>query len=83
MGTLPPRAMERLVNNLPLWVFHSADDVIFQVQNSDRLVQQLRADMSSSSSQGATGMIQYNRYFHCSDYCRNTMHREICAAAEN
>jgi predicted peptidase len=62
-GTLPPRAVERLANNLPLWVFHSADDVIFQVQNSDRLVQQLRAAVSSSTHV-ATDMIQYNRYDH-------------------
>ena len=46
-STLPPRAVERLAN-LPLWVFHSADDVFFYVQNSDRLVQQLRAAVSVS-----------------------------------
>ena len=33
-GVLPPRAVERLAG-VPLWVFHSADDVIFDVANAD------------------------------------------------
>jgi predicted peptidase len=40
-GTLPPLAAERL-RNVPLWVFHSADDVIFDVANGDRLVRTVR-----------------------------------------
>lgn len=47
--SLPSQAKERLVG-LPMWVFHSADDVIFSVGNSDRLVQQVQA--------------RYNRYEH-------------------
>lgn len=46
-GDLPPPAVERLID-LPMWVFHSADDVIFDVSNSDRLVKQINA--------------RYNRY---------------------
>ena len=45
--SLPGPARERLAG-LPMWVFHSADDVIFNVSNSDRLVQQVQA--------------RYNRY---------------------
>ena len=36
-GQLPALAIERL-QSTPLWVFHSADDVIFPVAYSDRLV---------------------------------------------
>jgi predicted peptidase len=39
-GTLPEYALERLAG-LPMWVFHSADDVIFPVSCSDKLVQSL------------------------------------------
>ena len=53
-GTLPPRAVERL-ENVPFWVFHSADDVIFDVASSDRLVAALR--------QGNTkDVVRYTRY---------------------
>jgi predicted peptidase len=45
--SLPTQAREQLAG-LPMWVFHSADDVIFNVSNSDRLVQQVHA--------------RYNRY---------------------
>lgn len=40
-GTLPELALKRLVG-IPFWVFHSADDVIFPVACSDRLVESLR-----------------------------------------
>jgi predicted peptidase len=40
-SSLPELALQRLAN-IPVWVFHSADDVIYDVRNSDRLVQQLR-----------------------------------------
>ena len=52
---LPSQALERL-KNIPIWVFHSKDDVIFDVQNSDRLVQQLE-DVNSEK-----GIIKYSRY---------------------
>jgi len=55
---LPARALQRLTG-LPMWVFHSADDVIFDIRKtSDRLVEQLRAVSSSSSAD----QIRYNRY---------------------
>ena len=40
-GELPPLAAQRL-SGVPLWCFHSADDVVFSVANSDRLVATLR-----------------------------------------
>lgn len=40
-GILPELAVQRL-SRIPMWVFHSADDVIFHVSNSDRLVDSLR-----------------------------------------
>ena len=46
-GALPPLATQRLTP-LPLWCFHSADDVIFDVANSDRLVRTLRQAGSTS-----------------------------------
>mmetsp|Transcript_101892 Transcript_101892/g.199839 ORF Transcript_101892/g.199839 Transcript_101892/m.199839 type:complete len:105 (+) Transcript_101892:2-316(+) len=48
--SLPPQARERIAR-LPMWVFHSADDVIFNVSNSDRLVNQVQGT-------------RYNRYDH-------------------
>lgn len=68
---LPPQALDRLVD-IPVWVFHSRDDVIFDVSNSDRLVAQLRERNSSirtGSSLLADGdevqlddIIRYSRY---------------------
>ena len=40
-GVLPDLALQRL-KNMPIWMFHSADDVIFPVSCSDRLVASLR-----------------------------------------
>jgi len=37
---LPQRALERLAG-VPVWVFHSQDDTVFDIRNSDRLVEQL------------------------------------------
>jgi predicted peptidase len=54
---LPSRALERLQNK-PMWVFHSADDVIFDVKNSDRLVEQLR----SVNDKEGDDIIKYSRY---------------------
>ena len=46
-GILPDLALQRLAG-LPLWVFHSADDAIFRVQNSDQLVKSLMKDNGST-----------------------------------
>lgn len=65
--SLPPQALERIAN-IPIWVFHSQDDVIFDVQNSDRLVRQLRSvngeeDENHNNLQYSTDrLIQYSRY---------------------
>lgn len=55
---LPSAALDRL-SNLPIWVFHSQDDVIFNVQNSDRLVQQLQS--ANQQSKGGANVIRYSR----------------------
>jgi predicted esterase len=62
-GALPARAVERLAG-LPMWVFHSADDVIFDVSNSDRLVQQLKNSVAATTTTTTTSsdIIRYNRY---------------------
>ncbi|KAG7356581.1 phospholipase/carboxylesterase [Nitzschia inconspicua] len=56
--TLPAAALDRL-SNLPIWVFHSQDDVIFDVQNSDRLVHQLE---TVNEKQGRSDMVRYSKY---------------------
>jgi len=53
---LPSQALDRLTN-IPMWVFHSSDDVIFDVRNSDRLVQQLETVNSDNAS-----IVKYSRY---------------------
>jgi predicted peptidase len=62
---LPPQALERLAN-LPIWVFHSSDDVIFDVGNSDRLVQQLEKvngiKGGRSTTNASSSIIKYSRY---------------------
>ena len=59
---LPPQALDRL-SNLPIWVFHSKDDVIFDVGNSDRLVKQLETVNSMKDSPGRNGsIVKYSRY---------------------
>jgi len=58
---LPSKAIERL-SNLPLWVFHSQDDVIFDAQNSDRLVRQLRSVNQARDS--TINFVRYSRYEH-------------------
>ena len=52
---LPLRALE-LLRDLPVWVFHSADDVIFPVAYSDRLVRSLRSIASKE------GVVRYTRF---------------------
>ena len=58
---LPTQALERL-SDLPIWVFHSQDDVIFDVQNSDRLVQQLKIVNNIKGGKSDTSIIKYSRY---------------------
>lgn len=57
---LPSQALERLAN-IPMWVFHSKDDVIFDVGNSDRLVKQLNT-VNERMGGGNGSMIKYSRY---------------------
>jgi predicted peptidase len=63
--SLPSTALERL-SNLPLWVFHSQDDVIFNVHNSDRLVQQLEMvnnnNINNDNNSSTRHIVRYSRY---------------------
>lgn len=59
--SLPSQALDRL-SNLPIWVFHSTDDVIFDVRNSDRLVQQLEDVNSSKGGTTSASSVKYSRY---------------------
>lgn len=52
-GSLPALATQRL-KDVPLWFFHSADDAIFSVANSDNLVRTLR--------QAGSEVVRYTRY---------------------
>ncbi len=59
---LPPQALDRL-SNIPMWVFHSKDDVIFDVGNSDRLVKQLNTvNEIEGSAENNGSRIKYSRY---------------------
>jgi len=53
-GSLPDRAVE-LLRGIPMWVFHSADDVIFPVKCSDGLVGALRGAAGD-------GVVRYTRF---------------------
>lgn len=53
-GELPALALERL-RDLPIWVFHCADDVIFPVACSDRLVKSLKRVSTKD-------VVRYTRY---------------------
>jgi len=53
-GDLPTLAAQRL-RDIPIWMFHSADDVIFPVKCSDKLVKTLR-------SAGSQDVVRYTRY---------------------
>lgn len=55
-GTLPSRATDRL-KDVPIWVFHSRDDVIFPVACSDRLVATLRENNSNDKD-----TVRYSRF---------------------
>ena len=57
-GTLPQLALDRLKGR-PIWVFHSADDVIFPVACSDRLVESLRK--VNDETEGSN-LIRYSRF---------------------
>jgi len=54
-GRLPSLALDRL-NGLPVWIFHSKDDVIFPVKCSDLLVKDLR------NVNGGNDIIKYTRF---------------------
>jgi len=58
---LPSQALERL-SEIPIWVFHSRDDVIFDVQNSDRLVQQLENANNIKGGNTNASIVKYSRY---------------------
>jgi len=58
-GILPTRALERL-ESIPMWVFHSADDVIFPVSCSDRLVASLKSVNEKNDAGG--DIIKYSRF---------------------
>jgi len=62
-GKLPALALERL-RGIPMWIFHSADDVIFPVNCSDRLVRDLRVTNTGSSTNGVKSneVVRYTRY---------------------
>lgn len=61
-GKLPDLALRRLAG-LPIWVFHSEDDVIFSVKNSDRLVQMLKeASSIAKDDEGSSAIIRYTRF---------------------
>ena len=57
-GTLPALALERL-KGVPIWVFHSADDAIFPVSCSDRLIDSLRKVNDGLSGED---MVKYTRF---------------------
>jgi len=50
------QAVDRL-KGIPMWVFHCADDAIFPVACSDKLVRTLNAANSASSS-----LVRYSRF---------------------
>jgi len=54
-GTLPPKAVDRL-KDIPIWVFHSQDDVIFPVKCSDKLVDTLNNVNSNQQ------IVRYSRF---------------------
>jgi len=56
---LPDRALV-LLKDIPFWVFHSADDVIFPVSYSDQLVRSLRS-VATASGNGES-VVRYTRY---------------------
>lgn len=57
-GELPKLALERL-DGIPMWFWHSADDVIFPVECSDRIVTRL---LDSNKSNEALDIVRYNRF---------------------
>jgi predicted peptidase len=66
-GKLPKLALERM-QDLPMWIFHSQDDVIFPVKCSDQLVKDLRAMNINSNTNANTGkgndtsIVRYSRF---------------------
>lgn len=64
-GVLPDLALKRL-QGIPIWMFHSADDVIFPVKCSDSLVAALRRiNAESDGDSGETNkkdVVRYTRF---------------------
>lgn len=56
--SLPTLALQRL-QGIGFWVFHSADDVIFDVGNSDRFVAALR---QTNGHEDSLDLVRYTRY---------------------
>ena len=70
-GTLPQLALDRL-GSVPMWVFHSADDVIFPVRCSDQLVASLRGE-NPQDARPENGMVRYTRYTHDPEGCTGSV----------
>lgn len=65
-GKLPQPAIDR-IKDIPFWVFHSKDDVIFDVGNSDRLVASLSGKPVASFANTeapieVSKLVRYSRY---------------------
>ena len=58
---LPPMALQRL-QGVGFWVWHAADDVIFDVANSDRLVAALRDTNEIASADDDDLLMRYTRF---------------------
>ena len=60
--SLPPLALQRL-QGIGFWVWHSVDDVIFDVHNSDRLVAALQRTNGVGMDDGLSDdLVRYTRY---------------------
>ena len=72
-GTLPSLALQRLAN-VPIWVFHSADDVIYPVRYSDNLVKSLRsAAGTTTTANDKDDLIRYTRYSKDPEGCTGSV----------
>ena len=69
-GELPALAIKRL-KDVPIWIFHSADDVIFPVKCSDKLVSSLRKVQT-------TDVVRYTRYGMCPNCVSVTVSECLC-----
>ena len=81
-GSLPELALQRL-EFIPMWVFHSLDDVIFPVRCSDNLVSSLRGidstallqsgELGATSRPNAKDKIRYTRYIQDPEGCTGSI----------